>query len=204
MLTFNHLIISVLSITFATITLIAALPNSEGSLQEELLQNLLSGKQDFDISYQQSQNAVLQDDKKDVADLQGIFNVLAQVKTEEAKAMDADSEATAQLWGLIGNIFWDIGTGFLRNKYCSSEEQQMQAMLQDLAGEQEASKMDVTEKESLALTQLQTLLSALNKVEAKMMHNGATNNVAMSEGQWERFLTSINTGLKKVTKTFLC
>ena len=65
MLTFNHLIMSVLSITIATTTLTAALLTGESLLQEKLLQNLLSGKQDLvDFSYQQSPNPALQDDMK--------------------------------------------------------------------------------------------------------------------------------------------
>ena len=155
------------------------------------------------VSYQQSQNAALQDEEEDITDIQGIFNMLDQVKTEEAKAMDADSEAMAQLWGLLGSTLLNAGKGYLRNKYCSSEELQMQTMLQDLAGEQEA-KMDVAEKESLTLAQLQTLLSALNKVEAKMMQDGATDNMASSEGWWKKFRKSLKKKTKKVAKRLLC
>ena len=34
----------------------------------------------------------LQDEEEDIADLQGMLNILASVKLEEAKAMDADRE----------------------------------------------------------------------------------------------------------------
>ena len=44
---------------------------------------------------------------EDIATLQGIFNVLTQVKVENAKAMQ-EKKAVTQFWESLGNDLWNV------------------------------------------------------------------------------------------------
>ena len=144
----------------------------QGHVEVATLLNSLAGIQDD----QESDGDDDDNDDDDLADIQGIFNVLAQVEMERAKEMD-DKSATAQFWKMLGKTLWNAGKGYLKNKYCT-EEQEVRAMLQELIGEQEMPEDDEDDDEEdsngVVLAELQTLFNALKKVDAKMMQDGVT------------------------------
>lgn len=179
------------------LSIIIGLTYATVSYQDEaLLESLLANQAE-------SQNAAMEVDDMDVddiTDLQGMFNVLSQVKLEEAKATSTNSEAMAQFWGSVGKTLLNAGKGYLRSKYCSIEEQKRRAMIQDILGEKE----DVVDLNDQVVVQLQTMLSTLNKVEAKMMASEATNNIATSEGWWKKLRKGLKKEAKKVARGYLC
>ena len=140
-------------------------------------------------------------EEDDVSDLQGVFNVLAQIETEKAKVMDDDS-ATAQFWKSLRKTALNLGKHYFRSKYCS-EEKELEGMLDKQSNEQGISDSEDTEDgDSKAFTELQTLFSALKKVEAKLMQDGGATekNTAVTQGWFK----SLKKGIKNVARGYLC
>ena len=167
-----------------------------------LLESLASLQED------QVSEAQGNDEEENLADAQGLFNVLAQVEIEQAKAMD-DKSGMAQFWKQFGKTLFKAGKGYLKNRYCT-EEQEMKTMLQELTGEQAIQEdNEVTaEGDDNALAELQSVFSALNKVEAKMMQGEETENKATEEGWFKKRFKKLRKSLKKagkkLLKSYLC
>ena len=132
-------------------------------------------------------------DDDDIADLQAVFNVLEQASKERAAANGND--AMAQL--LEGSV-WNLAKGYLKNKYCT-EEQEVRAMVQELIGKQseDDDANDSKEGDDKARAELQTLYSALKKIEAKMMQD-------KSDAKIEGWFKKLRRSLKKKAKQYLC
>ena len=152
-------------------------------------------------------NQNVEEEEDDMAELEGFVNVMAQVDIEKANVMD-DKSAMAQFWKGIGKVLLKTGKTYLRNKYCS-EENKMREMMEELVGEQgiQGEENEATEEEDdEALAELQNLLSALKKVEAKIMQGEATTEEsnATTEGWWKKLRKSLKKNVKKVAKGYLC
>ena len=134
----------------------------------------------------------------DIADLQGVFNILEQIETEKAKAMDEDS-AIAQLWGSLGKILWKTGERYLRNRYCTKEEE-MRAMIEELVDEQETSKNNQAVEQGIgdSLNELRNLMKYLR------VHMVTDGDVATAEGWFKKVRKSIKKRAKKVARKVLC
>lgn len=135
----------------------------------------------------------------DIADLQALFNVLEQVETEKAKAMD-DKSVKAQFWKQLRRTLWSAGKKYVRNRYCY-EEQNMKAMLQELTGQhemQDESNEVTAEEDDRALAELQSMFSALKNIEAKMQDG------AMAEGLFKKIRKFLKKGTKRFIKSYLC
>ena len=174
-----------------------ASPLSFSTSERALLDTLVSAEND--------ENAVSEEDSldEDLAMLQGVLNVMEQADEERARMMDRDNIAAAQIWGLVGKGLWHVGKGYLKKRYCNSEEQEMQAMLQELIGEQseEEDESNTGEDDSKALAELQTLFSALNKAEAKAMQ-GEMN--AEIEGWFKKLKKWAKKKIGGAAKKYLC
>ena len=140
----------------------------------------------------------------------GVFTVLEQVNTEEARAMDSNY-AMSQFWKTAGKLLWKVGKNYLRRKYCSSEEQQMRAMLQELVGEQgmadedfDDDDEDMGDGDGKAIAELQTIFSALKKAEAKMKGFTMDDDKATTEGWWKKARRWASKKIKGATKKYLC
>ena len=71
------------------------------------------------------------DGDDNIADLQAIFNVMAQIDIEKAKAIE-DKSAMAQFWKKFRKTLYNAGKTYL--KYYTKEKE-MKAMLQELIGQ---------------------------------------------------------------------
>ena len=143
------------------------------------------------------------DGLEDIATLQGVFTVLEQSNAVQAKAMDSD-DVRAQFWKWASNDLWKVGKNYLKKKYCSSEEQEMRAMLQELLGEQgmtdnEDDDEDTGDGDSKAIAELQTVFKALKKADAKMMESDA--NI---QGWWKKVKRWAGKKIKRATRRYLC
>lgn len=174
-----------------------ASPLSFSTSEHALLDTLVSAEND--------ENAVSEEDSvdEDLAMLQGVLNVMEQADEERARMMDRDNIAAAQIWGLVGKGLWHVGKRYLKNRYCNSEEQEMQAILQELIGEQseEEDESNTGEDDSKVLAELQTLFSALNKAEAKAMQ-GEMN--AEIEGWFKKLKKWAKKKIGGAAKKYLC
>lgn len=191
-------LLSTLSLTFATP--LSALKNSLASEQSDEVKALLQTL----TNNQNTEDSDGDDGEEDIANLQGVFNVLAQVNAEKAKATDED-DAMAQFWKLVRRGLWHVGKRYLKKKYCT-EEQEMNALLQELTGEQQGlDDEDNGDKEEKAMAELQYVFSALKKAEAKaMLHDATTDLNADAEGWFKRFRRSIKRRIKGATRRYLC
>ena len=109
--------------------------------------------------------------KEDIVTLQEIFNTMEQLETEKAKMLYRKTAKTQlvrtalKLVGKVAKGLWNIGKSILRKKYCSSEEQEMRAMLQELTDGQgmtdEDDDEDIGDEDSKAIAELQAVFNAL-------------------------------------------
>ena len=146
------------------------------------------------------------DGDKEMATLQAVFNVLAQVELEKAK-MKRD-KATIQLLGLALKGLWNVGKHFLKKKYCT-EEQKVQAMIQELASEQQMHDEDSDDTEEgadgKARVEIQSLFNALKVVEAKAMQDSTGDyDHAVVQKWWKKVKRWINKKVGGLTRKFLC
>ena len=201
------LLLSTLSLTFAVPafdfdSLQKYLPSSFSPNKQDkdevsaLLQTLVSAKDDQDS----------EDDEDDgtVADLQGIFNVMAQIELEKATQQHNKNVAMAQFWGGIGRALWNAGKGYLKRKYCT-EEEEMRVMLQELVGEQGVQdEQDDGNDDIKARAELQTLFNALKKVDAKVMQDDSFDDTVKAEGWWKRARRWARKKIRGATRRYLC
>ena len=138
------------------------------------------------------------DDDDTVAELQGVFNVLAQVEVEKTRQHKDKSMGMAQLWGMLGRTLWNVGKRYLKNRHCT-EEQGVNALLQELVDEQGMQEVE-DDGDDKARAELQTLFQALNQVEAKAMQ--ADN--AQAERWWRRVTRWVRRKARKLTRRYLC
>ena len=196
-------LLSTLSLTFAT-PLSALLQGSLASEQSDEVKALLQTLTDI----QNTDDGDDDDVGEDIANLQGVFNVLAQVNTEKAKVKGED-DAIAQLWGTIGRGLFHIGKRYLKNKYCKrcTEEQEKNALLQDLTSEQQGPDgEDNGDGEEKAMAELQSVFTALRKAAAEADLN------ADAEGWFKKLRRKFGKKLrrkfgktfKRITKKYLC
>lgn len=166
-----------------------------------------------------------------VADLQGLFNVLAQVEAEMAhQQQDDKNEAIAQFWGWLGSMLWSVGKNFLKRKYCREEEEKLIAMLQELTDDEAiASEQDLGMQEAgndvddgdidgddiEAHSELQSLFNALKKAEMKIqeMHMDDTSagpDTAKAEKAkkfkkwWRKVKRWFGKKIRKIVRKYLC
>ena len=161
-----------------------------------LLQVLASTENDQDTD----------DDEDDgtVANLQGLFNVMAQVEVEKAKQQQDKNVAMVQFWGGLGSVLWNAGKGYLKKRYCT-EEEEVRAMLQELIGEQEVQDdEDDGDGDDKVRTELQTLFNALKKAEAKVMQDDTSDDTAKAEGWFKKLKRWAKKKTKGLTKKYLC
>ena len=167
-----------------------------------MLQSMMSAEQDNQDTNMDDDDDDEADGLEDIATLQGVFTVLEQANTEQAMAMDSSS-AQAQFWKLAGKALWKLGKRYLKKRYCSSEEQEMRAMLQELIGEQgmtdEDDDEDTGDGDSKAIAELQAVVNALKKADAKMMRSDA--NI---QGLWKRLRRWASKKIRSVTRRFFC
>ena len=132
-----------------------------------------------------------------------MFTALEQANAEQAKAMDSDN-AQAQFWKYAAKGLWNLGKRYLKKRYCSSEEQEMRAMLQELLGEQgmtdeDDDDEDTGDGDSRAIAELQTVFNALKKADAKMMKSDV--NI---QGWWKKLKRWAGKKIKGATRKYLC
>ena len=180
------LLLSTISLTFA------AAVSKESDEVSTFLQNFAKGENHQDME----ENENMHMDEEDIATLQGLFNVLAQVDEEKAKTMD-DENAMSQIWGFIGKGLLKYGKKYLKRRYCS-EEQEMKVMLQELVGEQGNEARE--EEENEAMAELQTTFNALQKANAKVM---LVDN-AQAEGLFKKLRRWAKKKVKRTTRRYLC
>ena len=146
------------------------------------------------------------DDEDDgtVADLQGVFNVMAQVEAEKARQQRNKNVAMVQLWGGLGSALWSAGKAYLKRRHCT-EEEEVRAMLQELIGEQGVQDdEDAGDGDDKARAELQTLFNALKKVEAKVMQDDSSDDTAKAEGWWKRVKRWAKKKIRGATRKYLC
>ena len=156
-------------------------------------------------------SAEVESDDDDTTDLQGIFNVLQQIEIEKAKQMqnDDDNSAIVQLWAGLGTALWSAGKGYLRNKYCTQEEE-VKAMIEELVDEQETSEdIEAVEEDSNdTFTELKNLVNSLNQMTNKQMQVRTLQlidgDVAKAEGWFKKLRKSIKKKAKKLARKVLC
>ena len=157
-----------------------------------LLESLASSQQGQNFDDENDDD----DDDDDIADLQAVFNVLEQV--DEEKAAANGNSATAQLTGMLGGTVLNLAKGYLKNKYCT-EEQEVRAMVQELIGEQSEGddSDDARDRDDKLRAELQTLFKALKMVEAKLMQDESNARI-------EGWLKKLRKSIKKRAKQYLC
>ena len=146
------------------------------------------------------------DDEDDgtVADLQGVFNVMAQVEAEKARQQRNKNVAMVQVWKFLGNALWNAGKSYLKKRHCT-EEEEVRAMLQELIGEQGMQDdEDAGDGDDKARAELQTLFNALKKLEAKVMQDDSSADTAKAEGWWKRVKRWARKKIRGATRKYLC
>lgn len=201
-------LLSTLSLTFVTSW---PLPSKNVLTSEEIdeivaLPLSLVGKQD------NQRAAIDYEGEEDIAKLEGVLNVVEQVRIEKGKAMKSD-RAMAQLWGTVikglltaGQHLWNVGKHFLKKKYCT-EEQEVNAILQELTDKQEATLQEgnIDPGDGEAIAELQSLFSILKKAKAKLLEDNMTSkNIAKAEGWWRKVKRWFQKKVRGFTKRFLC
>ena len=140
-------------------------------------------------------------DNEDIATLQGVFNVLAQVEEEKAKTMKG-GKAMKQGLGMIGNSLWNGAKHLLKKRYCNQENQNLQqAMVEELGGEQVFPYVP-KDRDAKAMAELQMLFNALKLAKAKVMQDGGT--YAKMNGWWDSVKNYVNKKAGELTKSHLC
>ena len=171
--------------------------------------------QDFKdfMNYKEEDTALLEtingdmDDANDsdLADIQYVFNVLAQVEVERKKLMMKNRDISAQFMlsiplSLLGSVLWGVGKTLLKNKFCPKNASNYMPgpgpapYYNDVEGEKTA------ENDAKALNQLKVLFGALKEIEAKIMRD----DIADSENAKAQILDWIMKKIGGVVKKFIC
>ena len=191
-------LLSTLGLTFA-VPAVNFLSSSSSKEQNKdkvsaLLQVLASSEDDQDT------------DDGTVADLQGVFNMMAQVEMEKAREQQDENVAMVQFLGMLGGGLWNVGKGLLKKKYCTEEEEEeVRALLQELIEEQGVQDdKDDGDGEEKVRAELQTLFNALRKVEAKVMQDDTSGDTAKAESWFKKLKHWVGKKTKGLTRKFLC
>ncbi len=164
-----------------------------------LLDALLNGRiiniQDDDSDKPTTEAIPSNEDGDSIAEIQGVFNVLAQADIERAKLVGhKNSHALVQFWTGLVKSLWSKGKNYLKKKLCC-KEQDMKALLQELTNE-EMNETNGKEDEEVR-AQLQVLFNALQMVEANAMQDGNSDKE-------QAFAEGINDRIKSTIKDFVC
>ena len=175
-------LLSTLSLTFA-VPAFDFLQSSSSKEQNKdeisaLLQVLASSEDDQDT------------DDGTVANLQGMFNMMAQVEAEKARQQHDKNVAMVQFWGRLGRGLWNVGKGLLKKKYCTQQ------------GAQDGENTE--NGDGTVRAELQTLFNALTKVEAKVMQDDTSDDNAKAEGWFNKLKHWVGKKAKGLTKKHLC
>ena len=180
-----------------TLTAGAYSTKDDAKLADALL-NIVS-MQDDDSYKPTTKKSQSNENVDSIAEIQGVFNVLAQVDLERAKLMGRKNSLIPFWTGLVKSL-WNKGKSYLKKNVCYSKEQAMEALLQELTSE-EMGTNDIDDTNSNddeeVRAQLQVLFNALQKVKANMMQEG--NSV-----KTESLDNSITDKIKSITKNLLC
>ena len=209
--------ILVICLLLSTFSLTFAVPAFDHDFRKYLPSSYFPNEQNKDevsgllqtlVSTEDDQDSDDDEDDGSVADLQGIFNVMAQAEVEKAKQQRNKNVAMVQIWKGLGGALWRVGKSYLKKKYCT-EEEEVRAMLQELIGEQggqddQDDQDDGGDDDNKALTELQTLFNALKKVEAKVMQDVSSNDTAKTQGWWKRAKRWARKKIRGATRKYLC
>ena len=150
----------------------------------------------------QDDSTEVKTDGDDITDLQGVFSMLEKIEMERAKHMqENDDSATAQFWAGLGTMLWTAGKGYLRNRYCT-EEEEVRAMIEELVDEQETLEDNEAVK---AFNELRSLMKFLQKEHSRgplgMIIDG---DVAIAEGWLKNLHKRIKKKAKRLAVKLLC
>ena len=174
---------------------------TKGNSFPELLDALLHGRviniQDND-SDKPTTEAIPsnEDDDDSIAEIQGVFNVLAQADMERAKLAGRinSHHALVQFWTGLVKSLWNKGKSYLKKNLCC-QEQDLKALLQELTNEEMGANDEANSNDDNEVrAQLQVLFNALQKMEANVMIEGKKKSLG----------NTINDKIKSITKEFLC
>ena len=157
------------------------------SMQNDISQYKLTTKKDSSNEKEES-----------IAEVQGIFNVMAQVDLERAKLKNSDA-LMQEFWSGLIRTLWNKGKNYLIKSLCS-KEQAMKALLQELTNEEmgmDDNNNGKDDDDDDVRAQLQVLFNALQEVKANSIREG---NTAKAEDLGD----SINDRIKSVAKNFAC
>ena len=134
-------------------------------------------------------------DDVDLSDVQGVFNVLAQVEIESNNLLMKETDASAQIFG---NILWDVGKTLLKKKLCPK--------YRSYYGLDSANVLHSwKDADSKALNQLKVLFGLLKEVEARvaMMQDDVADSKqdAKAETWYKKWISKAIGG---TVKKFLC
>ena len=151
---------------------------------------------------QQDDSTEMKTADDDIADLQGVFNILEEIEMERAKQMqENDDSAMAQFWAGLGTAFWTAGKGYLKNRYCT-QEAEVRAMIEELVDEQEILEGNEAVK---AFNELRNLVKFLQKETSRgplgMVIDG---DVAKAEGWLKNLHKRIKKKAKRLAVKLLC
>ena len=194
------LLVSTIGFSFAVPSLDSSDLNRyiSSQLQDKKNENQLNVLLQAMASAEEDQYSADDDDDDTVAELQGVFNVLAQVQVEKAREQGDTDTAMTQFWGLVGKALWRVGKRYLKRRHCT-EEQGENALLQELVGEQGIQQVE-DDGDDKARAELQTLFQALNKVKAEVMQD----DNAQAERWWRRVKRWARRKVRKLTRRYLC
>lgn len=136
-----------------------------------------------------------EDISSELAEIQGVFNVLAQVRNEQTKST---GRAMSQFWGLVGSGLLGIGKKILRKKYCEQEEKvELQGVMEEQSDTEVDEEGNVDDN-----ARLQHFFDALNKLQVIRMQGNFQN--AAAQGWFKKVFKKIGRGLKKLARKTLC
>ena len=153
------------------------------ALAKELNDNDINTFLETVATSQEDQDNDEDDEGNDLADIQGVFNVLAQVKDEQTKSTGT---AMTQFWRRVGKRLLGAGKRYLKRMYCKrrscNEEKEEKVLLQDLMEAQDDDGEEGGDDDNLA--EVQFLFGALKKLQAKKMQEN--HNSPAAQGFWIR------------------
>ena len=144
-------------------------------------------------------------DDVDLSDVQGVFNVLAQVEIESNKLSMKETDASAQIFpsllSHLGDVLSSVGKDILKNTVCPKNRSYGMDSTKVLHSWNDADS-------NKALNQLKVLFGLLKEVEAKivMMQDDITDGKqdAKAKAQWKIAKQSITETIGTTVKNSLC
>ena len=177
-----------------TLTAGAYSQNDYSKLVDALLNGRVLSMQNDISQYKLTTKTDPSNEKEEsIAEVQAIFNVMAQVDLERAKLKNSDAFIQKFWSGLIKSL-WKRGKNYLIKNLCS-KEQAMKALLQELTNEEMGMDDNSNSKDDDddVRAQLQVLFNALQEVKANSIREG---NTAKAEDLGDR--------IKSFAKNLVC